>query len=149
MYEIGSINFDCFTIDESNQVKISREIMRLQGYFYKIAIGTRLPSNRIHNGFEPNKVLEEMPWIKIFVYDLSSIKILSKLKCLILNYVIQTIACVIFDINFFKLNICLVAVYFWLFNNTYFVWLNALTMIIKHFPDKYFLVNPKIMLYYS
>ena len=39
---IASINFDCFTIDESNQVKISRKIMRCQGYFLKIALGTRL-----------------------------------------------------------------------------------------------------------
>ena len=29
----AKINFDCFTIDESGQVKISREIMRCQGYF--------------------------------------------------------------------------------------------------------------------
>ena len=36
------MNFDCFTIDESNQVKISRVIMRCQGYFLKIALGTRL-----------------------------------------------------------------------------------------------------------
>ena len=38
----AEINFDCFAIDESNQVKISREIMRCQGYFFKIDLGTRL-----------------------------------------------------------------------------------------------------------
>ena len=32
---IASNNSDCFIIDESNQVKISREIMRCQGYFLK------------------------------------------------------------------------------------------------------------------
>ena len=42
IHGIASINFNCFTIDESNQVKISREIMRCQGYFFKIALGTRL-----------------------------------------------------------------------------------------------------------
>ena len=36
------INFDCFAIDKSNQVKIFRVIMRSQGYFPKIALGTRL-----------------------------------------------------------------------------------------------------------
>ena len=35
-------NFDCFAIDESNQVKIFRVIMRCQDYFPKIALGTRL-----------------------------------------------------------------------------------------------------------
>ena len=39
---IASINFGCFAIDESNQVKISREIMRCQGYFLKIALGMNL-----------------------------------------------------------------------------------------------------------
>ena len=29
-------------MDESNQVSISREIMRCQGYFFKIDLGTRL-----------------------------------------------------------------------------------------------------------
>ena len=41
------INFNCFTIDESNQVKISREIMRCQGCFLKIALGTRVHKNRL------------------------------------------------------------------------------------------------------
>ena len=35
------ISFDCFTIDKWNQVKISRKIIRCQGYFLKIALGTR------------------------------------------------------------------------------------------------------------
>ena len=39
IHGIASINFDCFTIDESNQVKISREIMRCQGYFLKLLWG--------------------------------------------------------------------------------------------------------------
>ena len=42
IHGIASINFDCFTTDESNKVKISREIMRYQGYFFKIAVGPRL-----------------------------------------------------------------------------------------------------------
>ena len=42
IHGIASINFNCFTIDESNQVKVSRKIMRCQGYFFKIALGTRL-----------------------------------------------------------------------------------------------------------
>ena len=42
IHGIASINFDCFIMDESNQVKIFREIMRCQGYFYKIALGLRL-----------------------------------------------------------------------------------------------------------
>ena len=42
---IASINFDCFAIDESNQVKMSREIMRYQGYLLKIALGTWLYLN--------------------------------------------------------------------------------------------------------
>ena len=40
-------NFDCFTTDQSNQIKISREIMRCQGYFLKIALGTRLAKSPI------------------------------------------------------------------------------------------------------
>ena len=31
---IAQINFDCFTIDESSQVKVFSEIMRCQGYFF-------------------------------------------------------------------------------------------------------------------
>ena len=42
IHGIASINFDCFAIEESNQVKISCVIMRCQGYFLKIALGTRL-----------------------------------------------------------------------------------------------------------
>ena len=42
------INFDCFAIDESNQVKIFRVIMRCQGYFLKIALWTRLEINQRH-----------------------------------------------------------------------------------------------------
>ena len=34
IHGIASINFDCFTIDESKQVKISRKIMQCQGYFF-------------------------------------------------------------------------------------------------------------------
>ena len=30
------MNFDCFTVDESNQVKFSRKIMRRQGCFFKL-----------------------------------------------------------------------------------------------------------------
>ena len=41
IHGIASINFKCFTIDELNQVKVSHEIMRCQGYFLKIALGTR------------------------------------------------------------------------------------------------------------
>ena len=37
--DIASINCDCFTTDESNQVKISREIMQCQGYFLKLLYG--------------------------------------------------------------------------------------------------------------
>ena len=42
IHGIAWINFNCFTIDESDQVKISREIMRCEGYFFKIALGTRV-----------------------------------------------------------------------------------------------------------
>ena len=42
MHGIAYINFDCFTIDKSNQVNISREIMQPQGYFFKIALGSRM-----------------------------------------------------------------------------------------------------------
>ena len=42
IHVVTSINFNCFTIDESNQVKISREIMLCQGYILKIALRTRL-----------------------------------------------------------------------------------------------------------
>ena len=42
IHSIASINFDCFTIDKSNQVKMSPEIMWCHGYFFKIALGTRL-----------------------------------------------------------------------------------------------------------
>ena len=42
IHGISKINFDCFTIGESNQLKISREIMRYQGYFLKITLRTRL-----------------------------------------------------------------------------------------------------------
>ena len=49
IHGIASINFNCFTIDESNQVKISGEIMRCQGYFLKIALGTRLVIFKVLN----------------------------------------------------------------------------------------------------
>ena len=42
IHDIAKINFDCFAIDESNQVKNSCTIMRCQGYFLKIALGMRL-----------------------------------------------------------------------------------------------------------
>ena len=42
IHGIALINFDCFAIDESNQVKIPRVIMRCQSYFLKITLGTRL-----------------------------------------------------------------------------------------------------------
>ena len=42
IHDIAYINFDCFAIGESNQVKISRAIIRCQGYFLKIALGMRL-----------------------------------------------------------------------------------------------------------
>ena len=35
---MASINSDCFTIVKSIEVKISREIIRCQGYFYNIAL---------------------------------------------------------------------------------------------------------------
>ena len=38
-----SINsFRLFYIDESNQVKISYEIMRCQGYLFKVVVGTKV-----------------------------------------------------------------------------------------------------------
>ena len=46
LYKLISI---CFTIDESNEVKISRE-----GYFLKIALGARLFSNQSSLVSEPN-----------------------------------------------------------------------------------------------
>ena len=46
---IASINFDCFTIDESNQLRISGEIMRCQDYFLKIAPGTSLVTNSVND----------------------------------------------------------------------------------------------------
>ena len=39
IHGIASINFDCFTIDESNQVKISCKIMRFWGCFLKLLWG--------------------------------------------------------------------------------------------------------------
>ena len=42
IHGVAKINFDCFAIDESNQVKISSVFMQCQGYFLKIALGTRL-----------------------------------------------------------------------------------------------------------
>ena len=44
----GIAQINCLAIDESNQVKISREIMRCQGYFLKIALVKRLHSNKNH-----------------------------------------------------------------------------------------------------
>ena len=41
IHGIAQINFDCFAIDKSNQVKISREITRCQRFFLKIVRGTR------------------------------------------------------------------------------------------------------------
>ena len=34
--------FQLFYFDKSNQIKFSREIIRYQGYFFKIALGTRV-----------------------------------------------------------------------------------------------------------
>ena len=51
LYKLISI---CFTIDESNEVKISREVMWCQGYFLKIALGARLFSNQSSLVSEPN-----------------------------------------------------------------------------------------------
>ena len=51
---ITQINFDCFTIDESNQVKIFSEIMRCQGYFFskkKGALGTSLENIFMFNRY--------------------------------------------------------------------------------------------------
>ena len=45
IHDVALINFDCFTTDQSNQVKISREIRWFQGYFLKIALRTRLDRN--------------------------------------------------------------------------------------------------------
>ena len=42
IHDIAQVNFDCFVIDESNQVKFSCAIMWCQGYFLKIALGGRL-----------------------------------------------------------------------------------------------------------
>ena len=42
IHGIAYINFDCFAIDRSDQVKISRVIMRCEGYFFKIALGARM-----------------------------------------------------------------------------------------------------------
>ena len=39
IHGIAWINFYCFTIDESNQVNISREIMPCQGHFLKLLLG--------------------------------------------------------------------------------------------------------------
>ena len=41
---INKLRF-CFTIDESYQVEIFRKIMRCQGYFFQIALETRLISH--------------------------------------------------------------------------------------------------------
>ena len=51
LHGIASINFYCFTTDQSNQVKTSREIMRSQGYFFKIALGTRLLQRYLAKNF--------------------------------------------------------------------------------------------------
>ena len=48
--DTAEINFDCFIIDESNQEKLFREIMRFQGYFFQIALEASLfsPSRFIY-----------------------------------------------------------------------------------------------------
>ena len=42
IHGIAWISSDFYTTDQSNQVKISCEIMRCQGYFFKNALGTKL-----------------------------------------------------------------------------------------------------------
>ena len=47
--------FQLFYFDKSNQIKFSREIIRYQGYFFKIALGTRVWERHLRDLFETSQ----------------------------------------------------------------------------------------------
>ena len=63
IHVIAQIYFDYFAIDKSNQVKISLEIMRWQGYFLKIPLATRVVAEENNNA---NALLSNFKCSRIF-----------------------------------------------------------------------------------
>ena len=74
---IAKINFHCFTIDKSNQVKLFRKIMQCNRNFIKIALETRLVANWVFVFFEhffqlfkkfEKGFISDLDWCRSFLY---------------------------------------------------------------------------------